>query len=46
MSNIILASIGRPQFPSWVNASAWEKEDTRSVNPALLRDLRQKREYL
>ncbi|KAK8864432.1 hypothetical protein IAR55_001680 [Kwoniella newhampshirensis] len=34
-ANIILASVGRPQFPSWIDASGWVGEDRREVNPAL-----------
>ncbi|WVR07052.1 hypothetical protein IAU60_004091 [Kwoniella sp. DSM 27419] len=35
LSNIVLASIGRPQFPSWINPSGVRLEDRREVNPAL-----------
>jgi len=35
LSNLLIASLGRPQFPSWMNASSWDYEDTREVNPAL-----------
>ena len=35
LSNIVLASLGRPQFPSWIDASGWDVEDTREVNPGL-----------
>ncbi|WVQ67615.1 uncharacterized protein L199_005818 [Kwoniella botswanensis] len=41
--NIILASIGRPQFPSWIDANGIEEVDKREVNPAL-KDLRWVRE--
>ncbi|WVW83945.1 hypothetical protein I302_105968 [Kwoniella bestiolae CBS 10118] len=41
--NIILASIGRPQFPSWIDASGIDEVDKREVNPAL-KDLRWVRE--
>ncbi|WWD17270.1 hypothetical protein CI109_101710 [Kwoniella shandongensis] len=34
-ANVILASMGRPQFPSWIDASGWVDEKTREVNPAL-----------
>ncbi|WWC70020.1 uncharacterized protein I206_103964 [Kwoniella pini CBS 10737] len=37
--NIILASIGRPQFPSWIDANGLEIVDRREINPAL-KDLR------
>lgn len=33
--NVALASIGRPQFPSWIDASGFVVEDNRRVNPAL-----------
>ncbi|WVN88353.1 uncharacterized protein L203_103559 [Cryptococcus depauperatus CBS 7841] len=33
--NIVYASFGRPQFPSWINASGWENIDKREINPAL-----------
>ncbi|KAL7421875.1 Eukaryotic peptide chain release factor GTP-binding subunit [Cryptotrichosporon argae] len=33
--NIVRASLGRPQFPSWVDAAGWAEPDTRAVNPAL-----------
>ncbi|ORX36649.1 DHHC palmitoyltransferase-domain-containing protein [Kockovaella imperatae] len=35
VSNIIIASLGRPQFPSWIDPSGWHEEDKRTVNPAL-----------
>ncbi|WVQ72500.1 hypothetical protein IAR50_002055 [Cryptococcus sp. DSM 104548] len=34
-ANVVQASIGRPQFPSWIDPSGWEEKDTREVNPAL-----------
>ncbi|WWC89296.1 uncharacterized protein L201_004217 [Kwoniella dendrophila CBS 6074] len=34
--NVILASIGRPQFPSWIDANGFEETDKREVNPALI----------
>lgn len=36
LSNVLIASLGRPQFPSWVNAAGWEEEDNRLPNPALM----------
>jgi palmitoyltransferase ZDHHC9/14/18 len=33
--NVVAASIGRPQFPSWIDASGFVVEDNRRVNPAL-----------
>lgn len=33
--NVILASVGRPQIPSWVDASGFAVDDRRHVNPAL-----------
>ncbi|BEI84152.1 hypothetical protein CcaverHIS002_0407560 [Cutaneotrichosporon cavernicola] len=33
--NIIRASIGRPQVPSWIDASGFVVQDNRHVNPAL-----------
>ncbi|KAL1407018.1 Eukaryotic peptide chain release factor GTP-binding subunit [Vanrija albida] len=33
--NVILASIGRPQVPSWIDANGRVVEDNRRVNPAL-----------
>ena len=38
-SNILLATLARPQFPSWVGADKVVKEAKREMNPAL-RDLR------
>ncbi|KAL0250548.1 hypothetical protein I308_102726 [Cryptococcus tetragattii IND107] len=35
VSNVLLASLARPQFPSWINASGWKQEDRRQINPAL-----------
>lgn len=35
LTNIVLASIGKPQFPTWLNASQWDMEERRQVNPAL-----------
>ncbi|OCF43186.1 hypothetical protein I317_03031 [Kwoniella heveanensis CBS 569] len=36
LSNIVIASIGRPQFPSWLDATGYIEEDKkRAVNPAL-----------
>ncbi|KGB74458.2 hypothetical protein CNBG_0296 [Cryptococcus deuterogattii R265] len=35
VSNVLLASLARPQFPSWINASGWKQEDRRQNNPAL-----------
>ncbi|ODN82051.1 hypothetical protein, variant 1 [Cryptococcus amylolentus CBS 6039] len=34
-ANVVQASIGRPQFPSWIDPSGWEVKDMREVNPAL-----------
>ena len=34
-SNLLIASLGRPQFPSWIDASGWDVDDRRDVNPAL-----------
>ncbi|WVQ80763.1 hypothetical protein IAT38_002868 [Cryptococcus sp. DSM 104549] len=34
-ANIVRASIGRPQHPSWINPSGWERVEGREVNPAL-----------
>lgn len=34
--NVILASVGRPQFPSWINASGWKEVDERRPNPGLM----------
>ncbi|WVQ99474.1 hypothetical protein IAU59_006609 [Kwoniella sp. CBS 9459] len=45
LSNIVIASIGRPQFPSWLDASGYVGEDKRAVNPALV-DLSWAREGL
>ncbi|GMK59443.1 hypothetical protein CspeluHIS016_0800490 [Cutaneotrichosporon spelunceum] len=33
--NVVRASIGRPQFPSWIDASGYVVQDNRQVNPAL-----------
>lgn len=33
--NVVVASIGRPQFPSWVDANGFVVQDHRRVNPAL-----------
>lgn len=33
--NIIRASIGRPQYPSWIDGSGYHQVDNRKVNPAL-----------
>ncbi|WRT66402.1 uncharacterized protein IL334_003358 [Kwoniella shivajii] len=44
-SNIILASIGRPQFPSWIDANGFEDDDKREINPAL-KDLKWSKEKL
>ncbi|BEJ14840.1 hypothetical protein CspHIS471_0406070 [Cutaneotrichosporon sp. HIS471] len=35
LQNIIRASIGRPQVPSWIDASGFVVQDNRHVNPAL-----------
>lgn len=35
MQNIVRASIGRPQLPSWIDAHGLATIDTRKVNPAL-----------
>lgn len=35
VSNVLLASLARPQFPSWINASGWKQDDRRQINPAL-----------
>jgi palmitoyltransferase ZDHHC9/14/18 len=35
VQNIIRASIGRPQVPSWINAAGFVVQDNRRVNPAL-----------
>lgn len=35
LQNIVRASIGRPQVPSWVDAAGYVVEDNRRVNPAL-----------
>ncbi|WVF71514.1 hypothetical protein IAT40_006320 [Kwoniella sp. CBS 6097] len=45
LSNIVSASIGRPQFPSWLDARGYIDEDNRAVNPALV-DLSWAREGL
>ncbi|OWT41909.1 hypothetical protein C362_00275 [Cryptococcus neoformans Bt1] len=44
VSNVLLASLARPQFPSWIDASGWKQEDKRQINPAL-RDWRFGREW-
>lgn len=35
LTNMLVASLGRPQFPSWIDASGWHVDDQRRVNPAL-----------
>lgn len=44
VSNVLLASLARPQFPSWIDASGWKQEDRRKINPAL-KDWRFGREW-
>jgi len=34
--NFLITSLGRPQIPSWVDASGWEEVDRRGPNPGLL----------
>jgi palmitoyltransferase ZDHHC9/14/18 len=33
--NMVVASVGRPQVPSWIDGSGYVVEDRRRVNPAL-----------
>ncbi|ORY33989.1 DHHC palmitoyltransferase-domain-containing protein [Naematelia encephala] len=35
LSNMLLSSLARPQFPSWIDAAGWKEDDSRLVNPAL-----------